>query len=484
MSDGEKPVEKKPKKVRVPRHKMLEQDPIKRGKNFDEVNLGYTEELAVAEAERCLQCPKPKCVSGCPVGVPIPEFIQLIKERKFAEAAQKIKEKNALPAVCGRVCPQENQCEGKCVMRKKFGSVAIGYLERFAADYERNLGACFICEKLPPNGIKIAILGCGPAGLTVAGDLVKLGYDITIFEAFHKGGGVLAYGIPEFRLPKSIVNYEINELVENGVKIEYNMVIGKILTINDLKEQGFDGIFIGIGAGLPKFMRIPGENLKGVISSNEYLTRSNLMGAYDFPNYKTPQVEGKNVIVVGGGNVAMDSARTALRSGAEKVTIVYRRAMEQLPARVEEVHHAQEEGVIFQLLNNPVQYIGDEEGNVVEAEVLKMVLGEPDSSGRARPMPVEGSEYKIPCDLVVISIGNNSNPLLTSTIPELELNKWGNIVTDPETGATNIPGIYAAGDIVTGAATVISAMGAARKAATAMHYYLTPEAKPKEEPSN
>ncbi|MHA1729651.1 MAG: NADPH-dependent glutamate synthase, partial [Promethearchaeota archaeon] len=427
------------------------------------------------------QCPKPMCVTGCPVSVPIPEFIALVKERKFSEAARKIKEKNALPAICGRVCPQENQCEGKCVMRKKWGSVAIGYLERFVADYERNSGEMVIPEPPLKNGKKVAIIGCGPAGLTVAGDLIKLGYEITIYEAFHKGGGVLAYGIPEFRLPKNIVNSEIAALEKQGVKIEYNMVIGKILTIQELWDMGYNAIFIAIGAGLPRFLGIPGENLKGVISANEYLTRSNLMKAYDFPNYRTPQIEGKNVIVVGGGNVAMDSARTALRSGADKVTIVYRRAMEQLPARVEEVHHAQQEGIIFQLLNNPVRLIGDENNNVIKAEVIKMRLGAKDSSGRARPIPIEDSEHNIPCDLVVISIGNNSNPLLTSTVSELKLNRWGNIEVEEGTGATSIPGIYAAGDIVTGAATVISAMGAARKAATAIHYYLTPEAKPKEE---
>lgn len=472
---------KKKKKPILPRNKIPEQDPILRSKNYSEVNLGYTAELAIAEAERCIQCAKPRCVKGCPVDIDIPGFIKLIKEGDFIGANHLIKEKNALPAVCGRVCPQESQCEGKCVLGKKFGAVCIGYMERFVADYERALNVCYICEKDPPNGKKVAIIGCGPAGLTVAGDLVKLGYDITIFEAFHKGGGVLVYGIPEFRLPKEIVDWEINELVENGVKIEYDMVIGKILTIDDLYDMGFNAVFIAIGAGLPKFMNIPGENLKGVISANEYLTRSNLMKAYDFPNYKTPPVRGKNVIVIGGGNVAMDSARTALRSKADKVTIVYRRAMEQLPARVEEVHHAEQEGVIFQLLNNPVKYIGDEYGNVIAAEVLKMKLGEPDSSGRARPIPIEGSEYQIPCDLVVVSIGNNSNPLLTSTIPDLKLNRWGNIETDPETGVTNIPGIFAAGDIVTGSATVISAMGAAKKAALAIHYYLTPEAIPKEE---
>lgn len=484
MSDttNQTPVEKKPKIP--PRNKMPEQDPIQRSKNFKEVNLGYTVELALAEANRCLQCKKPKCVEGCPVNVDIPGFIKLIKERRFIDANHHIKETNALPAVCGRVCPQENQCEGNCVLKAKFGSVAIGYLERFVADYERlNSKACYICEKLPPKHKKVAVIGCGPAGLTVAGDLIKLGYEITIFEAFHKGGGVLVYGIPEFRLPKEIVNHEINELIENGVEIKYNMVMGKILTIDELRNMGYDAIFIGIGAGLPTFLRIPGENLKGVVSSNEYLTRSNLMKAYDFPNYNTPQISGKNVIVVGGGNVAMDAARTALRSGAETVTIVYRRSMEQLPARVEEVHHAMEEGVIFKLLTNPEEFIGDEQGNVKAARVIQMKLGEADSSGRAKPIPIPGSQYEIPCDLVIISIGNESNPLLTSTIPNLKLNKWGNIEVNEETGQTNIPYIFAAGDIVTGAATVISAMGAARKAARGIHYYLNPEEKPQTQPT-
>ncbi|NHI93865.1 MAG: NADPH-dependent glutamate synthase [Candidatus Lokiarchaeota archaeon] len=467
MSDSEN----KPKIERIPRHKMPEQDPFLRRRNFNEVNLGYSPEIAIAEAERCLQCKKPKCVEGCPVNVDIPGFIDFIKKGDFCQAEHHIKKFNALPAVCGRVCPQENQCEGKCVLGKKFESVAIGNLERFVADYERNSGSCYVPEKLPPNNKKVACIGCGPASLTVAGDLIKMGYEVTIFEAFHKGGGVLVYGIPEFRLPKEIVKAEINNLINQGVKIIYDMVIGKTLTIEDLKNMQFDAIFIGIGAGLPMFLRIPGENLKGVVSANEYLTRINLMKAYEFPKYKTPYLKGKNVTVIGGGNVAMDSARSALRLEADSVTIVYRRAMEQLPARKEEVHHAIEEGVIFKLLNNPVKFIGDDEGNLKEMEVIKMKLGEPDASGRASPIPIPNSEYNIKTDLVIIAVGNNSNPILTSTYPALKLNKWGNIITD-EDGRTNIKEIFAGGDIVTGSATVISAMGAGRRAARAIHDHL------------
>ncbi|HUX98547.1 MAG TPA: NADPH-dependent glutamate synthase [Candidatus Deferrimicrobium sp.] len=462
---------KNKKNLRVPRYKMPEQNPVLRSKNFKEVNLGYTPEFAKAEADRCLQCKKPECIKGCPVNIDIPEFIRLIQEEKYCESAYKIKEFNALPAICGRVCPQEVQCEGKCVLGRKFEPVAIGNLERFVADFERQSGSCYIPEKAPSNGKKVACIGCGPASLTVAGDLIKLGYDVNIFEAFHKGGGVLAYGIPEFRLPKEIVNAEIEYLISQGVEIKYNMVIGKILTIDDLWEMGYNAIFIGIGAGLPLFQGIPGENLKGVVSANEYLTRVNLMKAYNFPKYKTPYSKGEHVTVIGGGNVAMDSARTALRLGAKTVTIVYRRAMEQMPARREEVHHAEEEGVIFKLLTNPTRFIGDEKGKVKQMEVIKMELGAPDASGRARPIPMKNSEYILPTDLVIIAIGNSSNPLLTSTYPQLELTKWGNIVTD-ENGKTNIPGIYAGGDIVTGSATVISAMGAGRQAAKAIHEYL------------
>jgi glutamate synthase (NADPH/NADH) small chain len=450
---------------------MPTQDPRLRVRNFDEVNLGFNTEIAKVEAERCLQCAKPLCVEGCPVNINIPEFIKFVKDGEIQEAIRSIKEYNILPAICGRVCQQEKQCEAKCVMRKKFKSVAIGSLERFLADWERanQLKECPDCEA--PNNIKVAIIGSGPAGLTCAADLARFGYDVTIYEAFHKGGGVLVYGIPEFRLPKAIVEDEIETLKMLGVKIEYNMIIGKILTIEDLKSMGFKAIFIGIGAGSPIFLGIPGENLKGIVSANEYLTRTNLMKAYDFPKYKTPIVKGKNIVVIGGGNTAMDSARTALRLGAKTVTIVYRRAMEQLPARLEEVHHGEEEGIIFNLLTNPTRFIGDENGKITEMEVIKMELGELDDSGRARPIPIENSEFIIKTDLVIIGIGNNSNPLLTSTYPALELNKWGNIVTD-ENGKTNVEGIYAGGDIVTGAATVISAMGAGRKAATAMNKYL------------
>ncbi len=457
--------------TKVPRHKMPEQDPILRSKNFNEVNLGYSPETALAEANRCLQCKKPKCVEGCPVNIDIPGFIQLVQQENFCEAAWKIKEYNALPAICGRVCPQENQCEGSCILGKKFEPVAIGHLERFVADYDRESGSCYLPAKEPPTGKKIACIGCGPSSLTVAGDLIKLGHEVTIYEAFHTGGGVLAYGIPEFRLPKDIVNAELEYLMSQGVEIYYNVVVGKTLTIEDLWTNGYDAIFIGIGAGLPRFLNVPGENLKGIVSANEYLTRVNLMKAYQYPKYKTPYVKGKDVTVVGGGNVAIDSARTALRLGANSVTIVYRRAMEQLPARREEVHHAEEEGVIFKLQTNPKRFIGNDSGHVKEMEVIRMRLGEPDASGRARPIPIENSEFRINTDLVIIAVGNSSNPLLTSTYPELALNRWGNIITD-ETGKTNMDGIYAGGDIVTGAATVISAMGAGRKAANAIHKYL------------
>ncbi len=461
----------KKKLIRIPRHEMPTQDPNLRVRNFEEVNLGYNTETAKEEAKRCLQCAKPLCVEGCPVNINIPEFIRLVKDGEIQEAIRSLKEYNILPAICGRVCQQERQCESKCVMRKRFKSVAIGNLERFIADWERanQLKECPDCE--PPNNIKVAIIGSGPAGLTCAADMARFGYNVTIFEAFHKGGGVLVYGIPEFRLPKEVVEEEIETLKMLGVTIEYNMIIGKILTIEDLQSMGFKAIFIGIGAGSPRFLGISGENLKGIVSANEYLTRTNLMKAYEFPKYKTPIVKGKNIVVIGGGNTAMDSARTALRLGAKTVTIVYRRAMEQLPARLEEVHHGEEEGIVFKLLTNPVRFNGNEEGKVKELEVVKMKLGEHDSSGRARPLPIENSEFIIKTDLVIIGIGNNANPLLTSTYPALELNKWGNIIAD-ENGQTNIEAIYAGGDIVSGAATVISAMGAGRIAAKAMNQYL------------
>lgn len=464
----------------IQRTEMPSQPASVRAKNFREVPYGYTEEMALAEASRCLSCKKPKCVEACPVFVPIPEFISLIQEGKFLEAAWKIKEKNVLPAICGRVCPQENQCEGMCIRGKKEKPVAIGNLERFVADYERLSG--FVPKPLivKKNGKKIAIIGSGPSGLTVAGDLIKLGYEVSVFEAFHRGGGVLVYGIPEFRLPKSVVEYEIRNLKNQGVQFVYNNVIGRIRTIDELfANDNFDAIYIGVGAGLPVFLNIPGENLKGVYSSNEYLTRSNLMKAYLYPEYNTPLVRGKNVVVVGGGNVAMDSARTALRLDAKNVYIVYRRSREQMPARLEEIHHAEEEGIQFMLLSNPVEIFGDEQGRVSKIKCQRYKLGEPDKSGRARPIPIEGEFFELETDLLIISIGNKANPLITMTTPDLEVNKWGNIVAD-DFGRTSKPFVYAGGDIVTGAATVISAMGAGRRAAIAIHEDLFPEEK--EEP--
>jgi len=459
------------KKEKILRQKMREQSPSERVKNFNEVPLGLTEEMAVLEAERCLQCAKPLCVSGCPVNVDIPGFIKLIKERKFRESILHLKDFNILPAVCGRVCPQETQCEAECIMGKRWEPVAIGYLERFIADWEREnqLRECPDCEA--PNKIKVAIVGSGPAGLTCAADLTKFGFDVTVFEALHTGGGVLVYGIPEFRLPKAIVANEIETLKILGAKIKYNFIIGKILTIEDLREMGFKAIFIGVGAGLPIFLNIPGINLNNVVSANEFLTRTNLMKAYRFPEYDTPINVGTVVTVIGGGNVAMDSARVALRLGADKVIIVYRRSEAEMPARREEYHHGKQEGIEFKFLTNPIGLIGDETGAVKEMEVLKMELGEPDDSGRRRPIPIENSEFIIKTDLVIMAIGARANPILTKAIPELKLNKWNYIETD-EDGRTNIEDIFSGGDIVTGSATVISAMGAGRKAANAIKEYL------------
>jgi len=452
---------------------MPEQDPKVRIHNYNEVPFGYSEETAMKEASRCLQCKKPACRTGCPVGVDIPAFVKLIAEGKFIEAAWKLKEDSALPAVCGRVCPQEDQCEKFCIVGKKDEPVAIGRLERFAADYERNKGEVKIPELAPKNGKKVAVVGAGPAGLTVAGDLIKLGYDVTIYEALHKPGGVLVYGIPEFRLPKSIVEAEVNYLEKLGVKIITNAVIGRLHTIDELFAEGYDAVFLGVGAGSPVFMGIPGENLSGIYSANEYLTRSNLMKAYLFPEYDTPIVRGKNVAVIGGGNVAMDSVRTALRLGAENAYIIYRRSEVELPARAEEVHHAKEEGVQFKLLTNPVEYIGDENGWVKGIKCVQMELGEPDESGRRRPIEKKGSEFVIEVDTVVVSVGTNANPIIPMTTPGLETNKWGYIVAKDESGLTSREAVYAGGDIVTGSATVILAMGAGKKAAAAIHEYLS-----------
>ncbi len=462
----------KPKKEKIPRQKMPEQDPNKRRRNFDEVPIGFTPELARKEAARCLQCKKPKCIEGCPVEVNIPEFIKAIAEGKFAEAAWLIKETNALPAICGRVCPQEEQCEQKCIVGIKAKPVAIGILERFAADFERNQGVAKPPDIREKTNKKIAVVGAGPAGLTCAGDLAKQGHNITVFEALHKPGGVLVYGIPEFRLPKVIVNAEVSYLEQMGVRFEYNMVVGKIVTMDDLFNEGFHASFVGTGAGLPKFMRIPGENLNGVCSANEYLTRANLMKAYLFPEYDTPIVRGKKVAVIGGGNVAMDSARTALRLGAEHVYIVYRRSRQEMPARNEEIHHGEEEGLELQLLTNPIEISGNRDGWVHSLKCIKMKLGEPDDSGRRRPVPIKGSEFELEVDTVIMAIGNGPNPLLLKATPDIQLNKWGNIVADEKTMATSRKGVYAGGDIVTGAATVIQAMGQGKVAARAIDQFV------------
>ena len=453
--------------------KMPEQAPDIRNKNFKEVALGYTEEMAVEEAERCLNCKNKPCVNGCPVNVQIPDFISLIKEGDFQGAYDKISETSALPAICGRVCPQENQCEKHCVRGIKGESVGIGRLERFAADWAMKNSTKKI-EKPQSNGKKVAVVGAGPASLTCAGDLAKLGYEVTVFEAFHKAGGVLVYGIPEFRLPKQeIVQTEIDKLKELGVKIELNVVIGKSINIDELmNEEGFSAVFIGSGAGLPKFTNMPGENLNGVYSANEFLTRINLMNAYRWPEADTPITIGKNVAIVGGGNVAMDAARCAKRLGADNVYIVYRRSEEEMPARLEEVHHAKEEGIIFKMLTNPVEVVGNDEGWVTGLKCVEMELGEPDESGRRRPKVKENSETVIPMDTVVIAIGQSPNPLIKNTTEGLETQSWGGIITDEKTGATSIPGVYAGGDAVTGAATVILAMGAGKAAAKAIDEYI------------
>jgi glutamate synthase (NADPH/NADH) small chain len=462
--------DKKEKSVRVP---MPEQAPETRKHNFEEVPTGYTIQMAQEEAARCLQCKKPSCVTGCPVQVDIPGFIQLITEGDLTAAIRKIWSTNALPAVCGRVCPQEIQCEGKCILAKKGDPVAIGNLERFCADYERVHGTGELPPKAAATGKKVAVVGAGPSGLTVAGDLIIKGHDVTVMEAFHKPGGVLVYGIPEFRLPKAIVAQEVNFLERLGARVQCNAVVGRTVSLDELFEQGYDAIYVGVGAGLPRFMNIPGENLVGILSANEYLTRANLMKAYKFPQVDTPIPIGKNVAVLGAGNVAMDAARTAMRLGADKVRIVYRRSRDEMPARKAEIHHAEQEGIEFMLLTNPVRYMGNELGRLTQMECLRMELGEPDASGRRRPVAVKGSEFTIDTDLVIVAVGSGANPLLTSSTDDIQLNKWGYISADPESGKTSKKGVWAGGDIVTGAATVILAMGAGRKAADSMHKYLT-----------
>ncbi len=457
----------KPKKEAV---KMPKQDAKVRSQNFNEVALGYTEEQALEEASRCLQCPKPQCVGGCPVGIAIPDFIKLMKEGKYEEAAQKLKEKNALPAVCGRVCPQEEQCQKCCIMSKMGEPVSIGRLERWLADWERKKGVK-TPEKAPSTGKKVAIVGAGPAGLTVGAELAKLGHEVVMFEALHLAGGVLVYGIPEFRLPKSIVQAEVDYIKKLGADLRLGYLIGRIHTIPELLKTGFNAVFIGTGAGLPAFMNIPGENLGGIYSANEFLIRVNLMKSYAFPIYDTPIRIGKHVVVIGGGNVAMDSARSALRLGAEEVCIVYRRSREELPAREEEIENAEEEGIVCKFLAAPIKFIGDEKGWVKAMECICMELGPPDESGRRKPTPCKGSEFTMDTDTVIVAIGRTPNPIIQSTTEGLQVTKWGTIVAD-ENGKTSIEGVYAGGDIVTGEATVISAMGAGKKAAKAIHEYL------------
>ena len=463
-----------PRKLILNRVPMKKREPGERIKIFDEVALGYTEEEAIKEAERCLQCPKPLCVDGCPVNIDIPAFIKKIKEGDFIGAVRIIKEDNPLPAVCGRVCPQEEQCEQRCVVGIKGEPVAIGRLERFVADYEAKQGLSEKPEIKEKKNKKVAIIGSGPAGLVCASELAKMGYDVTIFESLHEAGGVLIYGIPEFRLPKEIVKREVEYIKSLGVKLVTNFCVGRTRTIDELmNEDGFEAVFIGTGAGLPRFMHIPGENLLGIYSANEFLTRINLMKAYKFPEYDTPVKVGNKVAVIGGGNVAMDSARSALRAGAEKVMVLYRRTRNEMPARLEEVENAEEEGIEFHFLVTPVRYIGDENGWVKEVEVIKMKLGEPDESGRRRPIPIEGSEFTIPVDTVVVAIGQIPTPIIAKTTPGLEVHpRWGTLIANQKTGATTRPGIFAGGDVVTGAATVILAAGAGKTAAKYIDYYL------------
>jgi len=451
---------------------MPKQSIEKRIHNFDEVALGFSEELALEEAARCLNCPKPQCKKGCPVEVPIPEFIQLVKEKKYGEAASKIKEKNALPAVCGRVCPQEEQCQKFCVLGVRGDPVGIGRLERYASDWER-ANAKLKAQKIERTGGKVAVVGSGPAGLTVAADLAKLGHAVTIFESLHIAGGVLMYGIPQFRLPKEIVQKEVEYVKSLGVELKLDSTVGLLATIQELMNGGYDAVFIGSGAGLPNFLKIPGENLKGIYSANEFLIRTNLMKAYKFPEYDTPIRVGKRVGVVGAGNVAMDSARCALRLGAERVYIIYRRSRDEMPARAEEVENAEEEGIEFMLLTNPLRFIGNDRGFLEKVECVKQRLSEPDQSGRRRPEPIEGSNFTLDIDTAVIAIGQSPNPIIQQTTQGLQTTRHGTIVVNEETMQTTLPAVYAGGDVVSGAATVISAMGAGKKAAKAIHEHIT-----------
>jgi glutamate synthase (NADPH/NADH) small chain len=471
----------KHERMKLPRQGMPVQDAQARARNFNEVALGYPEEAALLEAARCLQCKRPKCVEGCPVGVDIPDFIERLKEGDLPGAVRSLKADNNLPAICGRVCPQETQCEVVCVMAKKYEPVAIGRLERYVADWDLDHPSP-PPEVPPPSGKRVAVIGCGPAGLTCAGDLARFGHQVTLFESLHAPGGVLIYGIPEFRLPKHVVHAEVDYVRSLGVEIQLDTVIGKLYTLDELlNEQGYDAIFLGTGAGLPMFMHIPGENYNGVYSANEFLTRVNLMKAYLFPDWDTPVKVGNKVAVVGAGNVAMDASRCALRLGAEEVHIVYRRSPQEVPARAEEVHHAEEEGIIFDFLTNPVEIYGDDTGWVRGMRCIRMQLGEPDASGRRRPLPIEGSEFDMDVDMVVMALGTRPNPLVFTESGGLERTKWGTVVADEETGKTTKDGVWAGGDIVTGAATVISAMGAGKHAAADIDRFLRGETVPEAE---
>ena len=461
-------------RMKLTRQPMPAQDPVERAKAFTEVNTGYTTLRAMVEAERCLQCAHPVCIDGCPVNIRIDDFIALVAQGDFLEAARVIKEDNSLPAICGRVCPQENQCEGTCVLAKKERPIAIGHLERFVADYERVYGSGEPPPVASPTGKRAAVVGSGPAGLACATDLARFGHEVTVFEALHEPGGVLVYGIPEFRLPKEIVRAEIQQLVEMGVKIETDAVIGMIDTVDELLgEEGFDAVFLGVGAGLPRFQKIPGEDFIGVYSANEFLTRVNLMKAYK-EDAETPilDLSGTRALVIGGGNTAMDAVRTALRLGAEHATIAYRRSAKEMPARAEEIEHAEEEGVEFEFLTVPLEFHGDDDGRLTGVTLQRMELGEPDDSGRRRPVPIPGTEYRQDCDIAVIAIGNGANPLLAKTTPDLEFTRWGTVAASDETGRTSKPGVFAGGDIVTGGATVILAMGAGRRAAASINEFL------------